>query len=166
MRRAHTSLSTLPLSLRPAEPQTTRYGETVARELFPDVLPYVVGTPATYGFAKRNGRTVGGQRTRSNAVPGRRNCCALGVEGVRREEPTKRQVPVCRTSITIIDARREFVMSRSCGHGLGGVLINVAASVCFRRQIGGHRNPRRMSAYDPACVKNALDQFGHLFAKT
>jgi Domain of unknown function (DUF4331) len=34
------------------------YGQTVARELFPDVLPYVVGTPATYGFAARNGRTL------------------------------------------------------------------------------------------------------------
>jgi Domain of unknown function (DUF4331) len=34
------------------------YGETVARELFPDVLPYVVGTPATYGFATCNGRTL------------------------------------------------------------------------------------------------------------
>jgi hypothetical protein len=34
------------------------YGQTVARELFPDVLPYVVGTPATYGFATRNGRTM------------------------------------------------------------------------------------------------------------
>ena len=34
------------------------YGQTVARELFPDVLPYVVGTPATYGFATRNGRTT------------------------------------------------------------------------------------------------------------
>jgi hypothetical protein len=34
------------------------YGQTVARELFPDVLPYVVGTPATYGFADRNGRTL------------------------------------------------------------------------------------------------------------
>ncbi len=34
------------------------YGETVARELFPDVLPYVIGTPATYGFATRNGRTL------------------------------------------------------------------------------------------------------------
>jgi hypothetical protein len=33
------------------------YGETVARELFPDVLPYVVGTPATFGFATRNGRS-------------------------------------------------------------------------------------------------------------
>ncbi len=35
------------------------YGQTVARELFPDVLHYVVGTPATYGFATRNGRTQG-----------------------------------------------------------------------------------------------------------
>src|SRR4029078_11243054 len=34
------------------------YGKTVARELFPDVWPYVVGTPATYGFATRNGRTL------------------------------------------------------------------------------------------------------------
>ena len=34
------------------------YGQTVARELFPDVLPYVVGTPATFGFAARNGRTL------------------------------------------------------------------------------------------------------------
>ncbi len=34
------------------------YGQTVARELFPDILSYVVGTPATYGFATRNGRTL------------------------------------------------------------------------------------------------------------
>jgi hypothetical protein len=34
------------------------YGRTVARKLFPDVLPYVVGTPATYGFATHNGRTL------------------------------------------------------------------------------------------------------------
>jgi hypothetical protein len=34
------------------------YGQTVARELFPDVLSYVVGTPATYSFAARNGRTL------------------------------------------------------------------------------------------------------------
>jgi Domain of unknown function (DUF4331) len=34
------------------------YGHTVARTLLPDVLPYVVGTPATYGFAGRNGRTL------------------------------------------------------------------------------------------------------------
>ncbi|CAM5258051.1 MULTISPECIES: DUF4331 family protein [Streptomyces] len=33
------------------------YGWTVARQLFPDVLPYVVGTPASFGFATRNGRT-------------------------------------------------------------------------------------------------------------
>jgi hypothetical protein len=34
------------------------YGQTVARELFPDVLPYVVGTPAVYGFPGFNGRTL------------------------------------------------------------------------------------------------------------
>ncbi len=34
------------------------YGQTVARTLFPDVLSYEVGTPATYGFATRNGRTL------------------------------------------------------------------------------------------------------------
>jgi Domain of unknown function (DUF4331) len=34
------------------------YGQTVARDLFPDVLPYVVGTPAVYGFAAWNGRTL------------------------------------------------------------------------------------------------------------
>ena len=34
------------------------YGQAVARELLPDVLPYVIGTPAVYGFAARNGRTL------------------------------------------------------------------------------------------------------------
>jgi hypothetical protein len=35
----------------------TGYGQAVAAELFPDVLPYVVGTPAVYGFTGFNGRT-------------------------------------------------------------------------------------------------------------
>jgi hypothetical protein len=39
-----------------ADPQG--YGEAVARALFPDVLPYVIGRPAAYGFAGRNGRTL------------------------------------------------------------------------------------------------------------
>jgi hypothetical protein len=34
------------------------YGQIVAREIFPDILPYEVGTPATFGFAVRNGRTL------------------------------------------------------------------------------------------------------------
>jgi len=33
------------------------YAQTVAQDLFPDVLSYVIGTPAVYGFAARNGRT-------------------------------------------------------------------------------------------------------------
>jgi Domain of unknown function (DUF4331) len=34
------------------------YGRTVARTLFPDVLRYIVGTTASYGFTVRNGRTL------------------------------------------------------------------------------------------------------------
>jgi hypothetical protein len=34
------------------------YGQNVSRQLFPDVLPYIVGTPATFGFAGRNGRAM------------------------------------------------------------------------------------------------------------
>jgi hypothetical protein len=33
------------------------YGQAVAAALFPDVLSYVVGTPAAYGFTGFNGRT-------------------------------------------------------------------------------------------------------------
>jgi hypothetical protein len=39
-----------------ADPQG--YGQAVAQDLFPDVLSYVVGSPAVYGFAARNGRTL------------------------------------------------------------------------------------------------------------
>ena len=38
------------------DPQS--YGQAVARRLFPDVMPYTVGTPATYSFATFNGRTL------------------------------------------------------------------------------------------------------------
>jgi hypothetical protein len=34
------------------------YGEIVARKLLPDILPYVVGTPASFGFAGFNGRPL------------------------------------------------------------------------------------------------------------
>src|SRR5262249_6440039 len=34
------------------------YGQAVARGLFPDLLPYVAGTPPTFGLAGRNGRTL------------------------------------------------------------------------------------------------------------
>jgi hypothetical protein len=34
------------------------YGRAVAQILLPDVMSYVVGTPASYGFAGRNGRTM------------------------------------------------------------------------------------------------------------
>src|SRR5262249_19199523 len=34
------------------------YGETVAALLLPDMLPYVLGSPACYGFAGHNGRAL------------------------------------------------------------------------------------------------------------
>ncbi|MEU8301212.1 DUF4331 family protein [Micromonospora sp. NPDC048909] len=34
------------------------YGWSVARQVYPDLLSYQVGTPANYGFAVRNGRTM------------------------------------------------------------------------------------------------------------
>jgi hypothetical protein len=34
------------------------YGEVVAGRLFPDMLPYAIGTPAVYGFAQWNGRSL------------------------------------------------------------------------------------------------------------
>ncbi|MDG4824236.1 DUF4331 family protein [Asanoa sp. WMMD1127] len=34
------------------------YGQLVARRIFPEVLPYTVGTPASYGFTGINGRTL------------------------------------------------------------------------------------------------------------
>ncbi|GAA5156754.1 DUF4331 family protein [Amycolatopsis dongchuanensis] len=34
------------------------YGEKLAHKFFPNVLPYTVGTPASFGFAEWNGRTL------------------------------------------------------------------------------------------------------------
>jgi hypothetical protein len=34
------------------------YGLAVARTLLPDLLPYVIGSPASFGFVTRNGRTL------------------------------------------------------------------------------------------------------------
>ncbi|WP_346536143.1 DUF4331 family protein [Micromonospora sp. DPT] len=39
-------------------PDPKAYGWSVARQVYPDVLSYRVGTPANYGFAVRNGRTM------------------------------------------------------------------------------------------------------------
>ena len=77
------------------------YGETVARELFPDVLHYVVGTPATFGFADPQRPNAGGQRARSDDVAGRRNGYPLRAQAVGRQEPTGRQVPLRRAGVTL-----------------------------------------------------------------
>src|SRR5712691_1174800 len=34
------------------------YGQAIAELLLPDILPYRIGTPASFGFAGRNGRTL------------------------------------------------------------------------------------------------------------
>ncbi|NYF57334.1 DUF4331 family protein [Micromonospora purpureochromogenes] len=39
-------------------PDPNAYGWSVARQVYPDLLSYRVGTPANYGFAVRNGRTM------------------------------------------------------------------------------------------------------------
>ncbi|WP_446213038.1 DUF4331 family protein [Micromonospora sp. IBSANI012] len=39
-------------------PDPKAYGRSVARQVYPDLLSYRVGTPANYGFAVRNGRTM------------------------------------------------------------------------------------------------------------
>ncbi|SIQ91391.1 DUF4331 family protein [Micromonospora avicenniae] len=39
-------------------PDPKAYGWSVAREVYPDLLSYEVGTPANYGFATRNGRAI------------------------------------------------------------------------------------------------------------
>ncbi len=39
-------------------PDPEGYGRSVAQEILPDVLSYQVGSPANYGFAVRNGRTM------------------------------------------------------------------------------------------------------------
>jgi hypothetical protein len=36
----------------------TAYAESVAHRLFPNVLPYRVGTPAAFGFVEWNGRSL------------------------------------------------------------------------------------------------------------
>ncbi|MGK5741168.1 DUF4331 family protein [Micromonospora sp. URMC 103] len=39
-------------------PDPLAYGWSVARQVYPDVLSYEIGTAASYGFAVRNGRTM------------------------------------------------------------------------------------------------------------
>ncbi|WBB70027.1 DUF4331 family protein [Micromonospora sp. WMMD812] len=39
-------------------PDPEAYGWSVARAVYPDLLTYQIGTPANYGFAVRNGRTM------------------------------------------------------------------------------------------------------------
>jgi hypothetical protein len=75
------------------------YGQAVARELFPDVQPYVVGTPAAYGFAGFNGADPGRQRPRSHAVPGHEHGRALRAQAIGGRAPAGQQLPLCRAVV-------------------------------------------------------------------
>jgi Domain of unknown function (DUF4331) len=76
------------------------YGRAVAGELFPDVLSYVVGTPASYGFAGRNGRTMADNAPRSHAVPGHQHGRAFGAAAIRIPARPGRQLPVRGAGLT------------------------------------------------------------------
>ncbi len=84
------------------------YGETVARALFPDVLSYVIGTPATYGFAVRNGRTLAGNAPEVMLSVVLNTAVTSGlkpsVSGRLRASPN-RELPVCRGGVTRWDSR-------------------------------------------------------------
>jgi hypothetical protein len=53
---AHMVASVVAVHGTAADPQA--YGETVAALLLPDMLPYQLGSPASYGFAGHNGRAL------------------------------------------------------------------------------------------------------------
>ncbi len=68
------------------------YGQAVAADLFPDVLPYVVGTPAVYGFAGFNGRTRP-KRPRSHALPGHQHRDPSGLKPASTKDQRARTFP-------------------------------------------------------------------------
>ena len=76
------------------------YGQAVARELFPDVLSYVIGTPASYGFAGFQRPDAGRQRTRGHALPCHRHGRALRADAGHRRVPSGQPLPVRHAGLT------------------------------------------------------------------
>jgi hypothetical protein len=72
-----------------ADPQV--YGELVAALCFPDILRYEVGTPAVFGFAKRNGRALA-----DNAPEVMFSIVVNAVLSDRRTAPQRRTRALCR----------------------------------------------------------------------
>jgi hypothetical protein len=66
------------------------YGEKVARRFFPNVLPYQVGTPATFGFVEWNGRSLtdNAPDVMFSIAANTPVCLGIGKESVTRK-PTK-----------------------------------------------------------------------------
>ena len=92
-----------PPSWRPPGPSGDPHGlrPDSGPELFPDVLPYVVGTPATYGFAGSQRPDAGRQRARGDAVAGRQHGRAVRAQAVRRRAAARQQLPLRRPCLTL-----------------------------------------------------------------
>ena len=73
------------------------YGQTVARDLFPDVLSYVVGTPAVYGFAARNGRTLADNAPEAMLSLVTQQRGAFRAQSVHHPGSAQRQLPLRHT---------------------------------------------------------------------
>ena len=69
------------------------YGQTVARDLFPDVLSYVVGTPGDLRLRRPQRPDPGRQRPRGHAVPGHQHRGALRAQAGHRAGPADQHLP-------------------------------------------------------------------------
>lgn len=97
------------------------YGETVARALFPDVLPYVVGTPASIWLRQLQREDPRRQRARGDALPRPQHRRALGAHAGCGQAAPERGLPIRRAQLA---ARRNsrflagalIAASRRSGH--------------------------------------------------
>ena len=76
------------------------YGQAVAGQLFPDVLPYVAGHPRGLRVRRLQRPDPGRQRPRSDAVPGHRHRRALRAHPSHHQAPAVRHLPLRRPRLT------------------------------------------------------------------
>ena len=91
------------------------YGQTVARDLFPDVLPYVVGNARGLRLRRPQRPDAGRQRPRSDAVPGHQHRGALRAQAGRRAGPADQQLPLRRPGLTIAGSATSSAKPRHPG---------------------------------------------------
>ena len=75
------------------------YAEAVVQELYPDVLTYIVGAPATLRVRHPQRPDDGGQRARGDAVTGHEHGRALRAQAIRSQGPAGQPVPLCSASM-------------------------------------------------------------------